>query len=144
VTCSTFALYTTSFTKDANKALIAAETPEGDGGAKKRSDFLVRFETNFNHWLNVRQPFLPPPVRTLKSLSFRSTSTAYNFMRLVRTCLYFLSLFALIVSDRRHSGSSVMQRGINLRSSQAIFRLPYLPASDTLLPPVSLCCCEIL
>lgn len=53
VTCSTFALYTTSFTKDANKALVAAETPEGDGGAKKRSDFLVRFETNFNHWLNI-------------------------------------------------------------------------------------------
>ncbi|KAF8504318.1 Spc98 family-domain-containing protein [Russula emetica] len=53
VTCSTFALYTTSFTKDANKALVAAETPEGDGGAKKRSDFLVRFETNFNHWLSI-------------------------------------------------------------------------------------------
>jgi gamma-tubulin complex component 2 len=56
VTCSTFALYTTSFTRDANKALLAAETQEGDGGAKKRSDFLVRFETNFNHWLKVR-PF---------------------------------------------------------------------------------------
>jgi len=54
VTCSTFALYTTSFTKDANKALVSAETSEGDGGAKKRSDFLIRFETNFNHWLRVR------------------------------------------------------------------------------------------
>ncbi|KAI0288306.1 Spc98 family-domain-containing protein [Russula brevipes] len=53
VTCSTFALYTTSFTRDANKALLAAETQEGDGGAKKRSDFLVRFETNFNHWLKI-------------------------------------------------------------------------------------------
>ncbi|KAH9991968.1 Spc98 family-domain-containing protein [Russula compacta] len=53
VTCSTFALYTSSFTKDANKALVAAETPEGDSGAKKRSDFLVRFETNFNHWLRI-------------------------------------------------------------------------------------------
>lgn len=60
VTCSTFALYTTSFTKDANKALLAAETPEGDGGAKKRSDFLIRFETNFNHWLRVRPlPWVP-------------------------------------------------------------------------------------
>ncbi|KAI9457635.1 Spc98 family-domain-containing protein [Lactarius psammicola] len=53
VTCSTFALYTSSFTKDANKALVAAETPEGDVGAKKRSDFLIRFETNFNHWLKI-------------------------------------------------------------------------------------------
>ncbi|KAH9055141.1 Spc98 family-domain-containing protein [Lactarius deliciosus] len=53
VTCSTFALYTASFTKDANKALVAAETPEGDVGAKKRSDFLIRFETNFNHWLKI-------------------------------------------------------------------------------------------
>ncbi len=55
-------------------------------------------------------------------------------MRLVRTCLYFLSLFALIVSDRRHSDTNVMQRGINLRSSPETFLLPYLPASDTLLP----------
>jgi gamma-tubulin complex component 2 len=62
VTCSTFALYTSSFTKDVNKALVAAETPEGDGGAKKRSDILARFETNFNHWLGVR-PFLSLPVR---------------------------------------------------------------------------------
>ncbi|KAF8269440.1 Spc98 family-domain-containing protein [Lactarius quietus] len=53
VTCSTFALYTSSFTKDANKALVAADTPEGDVGAKKRSDFLIRFETNFNHWLKI-------------------------------------------------------------------------------------------
>ncbi|KAI9454203.1 Spc98 family-domain-containing protein [Russula earlei] len=53
VTCSTFALYTASFTKDANKALLAADTPEGDSGAKKRSDFLIRFETNFNHWLRI-------------------------------------------------------------------------------------------
>ncbi|KAI9438511.1 Spc98 family-domain-containing protein [Lactarius indigo] len=53
VTCSTFALYTASFTKDANKALVAVETPEGDVGAKKRSDFLIRFETNFNHWLKI-------------------------------------------------------------------------------------------
>jgi len=53
VTSSTFALYTLSFTKDANKALAAAGTPEGDAGAKKRSDFLIRFETNFNHWLRI-------------------------------------------------------------------------------------------
>jgi len=51
-------LYTSSFTKDANKALVAAETSEGDVGAKKRSDFLIRFETNFNHWLKVYSPFL--------------------------------------------------------------------------------------
>ncbi|KAI0260763.1 Spc98 family-domain-containing protein [Gloeopeniophorella convolvens] len=53
VTCSTFALYTASFTKDANRALAAAETPEGDVGMSKRSDFLGRFETNFHHWFRI-------------------------------------------------------------------------------------------
>lgn len=70
MTCSTFALYTFSFTKDANKALVAAETPEGDAGAKKRSDFLVRFETNFNHWLRVRLiPALVPRARGTKHIA---------------------------------------------------------------------------
>lgn len=50
VTCSTFALYTASFTKSANQALAAAETPEGDPAMAKRWDFLGKFETNFNHW----------------------------------------------------------------------------------------------
>ena len=50
VTCSTFALYTSSFTKSANQALAAAETPEGDQAMAKRWDFLGKFETNFNHW----------------------------------------------------------------------------------------------
>lgn len=50
VTCSTFALYTASFTKSANQALAAADTPEGDQAMAKRWDFLGKFETNFNHW----------------------------------------------------------------------------------------------
>ncbi|KAJ7281847.1 Spc98 family-domain-containing protein [Mycena rebaudengoi] len=50
VTCSTFALYTSSFTKSANQAIIASETAEGDQAMAKRWDFLNKFETNFNHW----------------------------------------------------------------------------------------------
>ncbi|KAF8880566.1 Spc98 family-domain-containing protein [Infundibulicybe gibba] len=50
VTCSTFALYTASFTKSANQAIAASETPGGDQAMNKRWDFLGKFETNFNHW----------------------------------------------------------------------------------------------
>ncbi|ETW75455.1 hypothetical protein HETIRDRAFT_461322 [Heterobasidion irregulare TC 32-1] len=53
VTCSTFAMYTASFTKSANHALAAAESPEGDQGMAKRLDVLSKFETNFNHWCQV-------------------------------------------------------------------------------------------
>ncbi|RDX49409.1 hypothetical protein OH76DRAFT_1455871 [Lentinus brumalis] len=50
VTCSTFALYTASFTKSANNAIAAADTPDGDHSMAKRWDILGKFETNFNHW----------------------------------------------------------------------------------------------
>jgi gamma-tubulin complex component 2 len=50
VTCATFALYTTSFSKSANQAISAAETEDGDRGMAKRWDILGKFETNFNHW----------------------------------------------------------------------------------------------
>lgn len=53
VTCSTFALYTASFTKSANQARATADSPEGDRAMPKRWDFLDKFETNFNHWFNV-------------------------------------------------------------------------------------------
>ncbi|KAI0067099.1 hypothetical protein BV25DRAFT_1278971 [Artomyces pyxidatus] len=53
VTCSTFALYTASFTKSANQALAALETAEGDQGMNKRLEFLSKFETNFNHWFKI-------------------------------------------------------------------------------------------
>ncbi|KAJ7722292.1 gamma-tubulin complex, DGRIP84/SPC97 component [Mycena maculata] len=53
VTCSTFALYTSSFTKSANQAIAASETSEGDQAMAKRWDFLGKFETNFNHWFQV-------------------------------------------------------------------------------------------
>ncbi|KAJ8596832.1 hypothetical protein M405DRAFT_725573 [Rhizopogon salebrosus TDB-379] len=50
VTCSTFALYTSSFTKSANQALAAAESSDGDQAMNKRWEFLKKFESNFNHW----------------------------------------------------------------------------------------------
>lgn len=50
VTCSTFALYTSSFTKSANQALAAAESGDGDQAMNKRWEFLKKFESNFNHW----------------------------------------------------------------------------------------------
>lgn len=50
VTCSTFALYSASFTKSANQALAAAEAGDGDQAMGKRWEFLRKFESNFNHW----------------------------------------------------------------------------------------------
>lgn len=50
VTCSTFALYSASFTKSANQALAAAEAGHGDQAMGKRWEFLKKFESNFNHW----------------------------------------------------------------------------------------------
>ncbi|OJA13580.1 hypothetical protein AZE42_09873 [Rhizopogon vesiculosus] len=50
ITCSTFALYTSSFTKSANQALAAAESSDGDQAMNKRWEFLKKFESNFNHW----------------------------------------------------------------------------------------------
>ncbi|PFH47040.1 hypothetical protein AMATHDRAFT_77395 [Amanita thiersii Skay4041] len=50
VTCSTFALYTSSFTKSANQVIGASQTQENDQAMTKRWDFLNKFETNFNHW----------------------------------------------------------------------------------------------
>ncbi|KAJ8514359.1 hypothetical protein ONZ45_g8077 [Pleurotus djamor] len=53
LTCSTFVLYTASFTKSANSAIAAFETLEGDQSMAKRWDVLIKFETNFNHWFKV-------------------------------------------------------------------------------------------
>ncbi|KAI6026497.1 Spc98 family-domain-containing protein [Pisolithus microcarpus] len=50
ITCSTFALYSSSFTKSANQALAAAEAGDGDQAMSKRWEFLKKFESNFNHW----------------------------------------------------------------------------------------------
>ncbi|KAG7095179.1 hypothetical protein E1B28_005958 [Marasmius oreades] len=50
VTCSTFALYTSSFNKSANSALAVIGAPDQDPDMKKRWDFLSKFETNFDHW----------------------------------------------------------------------------------------------
>ncbi|KAG6902434.1 hypothetical protein C0995_016613 [Termitomyces sp. Mi166 len=61
VTCSTFALYAAPFSKSANQAIAAWETPEGDVGMTKRLDILGKFETNFNHCENVS--LLPLVVR---------------------------------------------------------------------------------
>ncbi|KAF9259258.1 hypothetical protein L218DRAFT_933944 [Marasmius fiardii PR-910] len=53
VTCSTFALYTTSFNKSANSALAVAVGVDQDPDMQKRWDFLSKFETNFDHWFRV-------------------------------------------------------------------------------------------
>ncbi|KAF5340403.1 hypothetical protein D9611_007834 [Ephemerocybe angulata] len=53
VTCSTFALYTSSFTKSANSAIQAVEETGEDTGMAKRWDILGKFETHFNHWFQV-------------------------------------------------------------------------------------------
>jgi gamma-tubulin complex component 2 len=50
VTCSTFALYTASFTKSANQAWATAQGADFDQSMGKRWDILGKFETNFNHW----------------------------------------------------------------------------------------------
>ncbi|KAF9234202.1 Spc98 family-domain-containing protein [Melanogaster broomeanus] len=50
VTCSTFALYSSSFTKSASQALSASESGDGDQAMGKRWEFLKKFESNFNHW----------------------------------------------------------------------------------------------
>lgn len=136
MTCSTFALYTSSFTKDVNKALVAAETPEGDGGAKKRSDILARFETNFNHWLGVRI-FFVFDCETLKPLLFRSMLVAYSFTLQARMYPYSPSSFASIVLGL-HSHINAAQCGINV--NQLLLFLTYLIPRFLL---VSLCCCKI-
>ncbi|KAF8234521.1 hypothetical protein L208DRAFT_1359509 [Tricholoma matsutake] len=53
VTCSTFALYTSSFTKSANNAIATSESAGGDQSMAKRWEFLGKFETNFNHWFQI-------------------------------------------------------------------------------------------
>jgi gamma-tubulin complex component 2 len=63
VTCSTFALYTSSFTRSANHALEASETANGDQSMAKRWDVLGKFETNFNHW--YVDDLIPVPLMRL-------------------------------------------------------------------------------
>ncbi|EFI26669.1 gamma-tubulin complex component 2 [Coprinopsis cinerea okayama7 len=53
LTCSTFALYTASFTKTASNAIAVSENGEEDQGMAKRWDVLGKFETNFNHWFQI-------------------------------------------------------------------------------------------
>lgn len=48
VTCSTFAMYTSMFTKAANTGVLGA--PETETAMAKRWEVLSKFETNFNHW----------------------------------------------------------------------------------------------
>ncbi|KAF7294696.1 Spindle pole body component [Mycena indigotica] len=50
VTCSTFAAYSGSFSKSANHAVDASQTPDGDQLMAKRWVILGKFETHFNTW----------------------------------------------------------------------------------------------
>ena len=67
MTCATFALYTTSFTKSANQAISASESEDGDRGMARRWDILGKFETNFNHWYALVRMF----TEALTYLTFR-------------------------------------------------------------------------
>ncbi|KAG9219989.1 hypothetical protein CCMSSC00406_0006902 [Pleurotus cornucopiae] len=53
LTCSTFVLYTSSFTKSANQAIADIEAGDGDRGMAKRWDVLGKFEANFDCWFKV-------------------------------------------------------------------------------------------
>ncbi|KAF8581464.1 hypothetical protein K439DRAFT_223304 [Ramaria rubella] len=50
-TCATFAWYTSNFTKSLNQALAQLETDPTEVSMKVRWDFLIKFRTNFDHWL---------------------------------------------------------------------------------------------
>jgi gamma-tubulin complex component 2 len=58
MTCTTFALYTNNFTKSLNQALAQLDTDPSNVSMKVRWDFLIKFRTNFDHWLRVRALFL--------------------------------------------------------------------------------------
>ncbi|KAJ3851215.1 Spc98 family-domain-containing protein [Lentinula lateritia] len=87
VTCATFALYAAPYTKSANQAISGTETAEGQ---RRRWEYQLKFEKNFDHWyvchgfkvfLDCVQFYassengsLLPLVVRLSSISRRSTS----------------------------------------------------------------------
>ncbi|KAJ3925659.1 MAG: Spc98 family-domain-containing protein [Lentinula lateritia] len=83
VTCATFALYAAPYTKSANQAISGTETAEGQ---RRRWEYQLKFEKNFDHWFKVfldcvqfyassENGSLLPLVVCLSSISRRSTST---------------------------------------------------------------------
>ncbi|KAF8830134.1 hypothetical protein HHX47_DHR2000445 [Lentinula edodes] len=83
VTCATFALYAAPYTKSANQAMSGTETAEGQ---RRRWEYQLKFEKNFDHWFKVfldcvqfyassENGSLLPLVVRLSSISRRSTST---------------------------------------------------------------------
>ncbi|KAJ3984346.1 Spc98 family-domain-containing protein [Lentinula detonsa] len=50
VTCATFALYAAPYTKSANQAISETETAEGQ---RRRWEYQLKFEKNFDHWFKV-------------------------------------------------------------------------------------------
>jgi len=58
VTCSTFALYSSVFSKHATKALALAATPEGDQDISNCWASLAKFETHFNHWFKLHLNYI--------------------------------------------------------------------------------------
>ncbi|KAJ3899285.1 Spc98 family-domain-containing protein [Lentinula edodes] len=83
VTCATFALYAAPYTKSANQAISGTETTEGQ---RRRWEYQLKFEKNFDHWFKVfldcvqfyassENGSLLPLVVRLSSISRRSTST---------------------------------------------------------------------
>ncbi|KAF9074733.1 gamma-tubulin complex, DGRIP84/SPC97 component [Rhodocollybia butyracea] len=50
VTCATFAMYAAPYTKSANQAMAETEMPEGQ---RRRWEYQMKFEKNFDHWFKV-------------------------------------------------------------------------------------------
>ncbi|KAJ3967090.1 Spc98 family-domain-containing protein [Lentinula raphanica] len=81
VTCATFALYAAPYTKSANQAISETETAEGQ---RRRWEYQLKFEKNFDHWFKVfldcvqfyassENGSLLPLVVRLSSISRRNT-----------------------------------------------------------------------
>ncbi|KAJ3982332.1 Spc98 family-domain-containing protein [Lentinula detonsa] len=81
VTCTTFALYAAPYTKSANQAISETEMAEGQ---RRRWEYQLKFEKNFDHWFKVfldcvqfyassENGSLLPLVVRLSSISSRSS-----------------------------------------------------------------------
>ncbi|KAF4607379.1 hypothetical protein EYR38_001448 [Pleurotus pulmonarius] len=101
LTCSTFVLYTSSFTKSANQAIADIEAGDGDRGMAKRWDVLGKFEANFDCWFKVSTIKGSGRGQLLTGDGNRFISTASSSTLLARTCRYFRSSFASIASKHK-------------------------------------------
>ncbi|KAI0954277.1 hypothetical protein AcV7_007553 [Taiwanofungus camphoratus] len=147
VTCSTFALYTSAFTKNASQALATADNPDNDFTVIKRWETLGKFETNFNFWFKVRPlvckwPSLiedfwitvrpiwtvcstTPPVKMYRFYPLLSDSTVSELC---------LSLSSLTISRPLHSQSRVTRARAKVKL-WLFCSVPYLVSVIHMSPP---------